>query len=61
LCMVYFACIYVSSLAGGRMFSNTEHPLPPARLLTKMHEKCTIQNCVYKLCSSWWTHEVRNM
>jgi hypothetical protein len=49
-CMVCFACIYVSSLAGGIMFSNTEHLLQPARLLTQMHEilpfKNVCTNCV---------------
>jgi len=26
-----------------------------------MHEKHTIQNCMYKWYSWWWTHDVRNM
>jgi len=44
-----FMCNYVRILAGGRV--NTEHTLPPASLFTQMHEKHTIQNCVYKLSS----------
>jgi len=37
-----------------------QHTLPPAGLLTYMHEKQTIQNSMYKLSSWWWTHDVRN-
>jgi len=28
--------------------------------LHKMHEKHTIQNCMYKWSSWWWTHDVWN-
>jgi len=34
---------------------------PPARLLTYMHEKHTIKNCMYKWSSWWWTRDARNM
>jgi hypothetical protein len=40
-CMVYYSCIYVSSLAGGK-----GQTLPHARPLTSMHVNIPYQNCV---------------
>jgi len=42
------------------VFEYGAHP-SPARLLTKIHEKHTIKNSIYKCYSWWWTHDFQNM
>jgi ATP/ADP translocase len=61
-CMICFSRTYIISLAGGRV---SKHTLPPARLLTPMHNKHNVQklrlHAVFLMMHPWGSKHVADV